>query len=330
MFLVKKFLQGILIACIFLVLLEGFARILVTARENLVPSTPQWYAISADLGWERKHNFDGSFIGVHYQFDSDGFFAIDTRKKSNSHDPTILTFGDSVTFGFGISPESSFPEILNDLLPGVSVINLAVSGYSSFQVYKALLKYAPPLNPALIIVGFGHNDRRYVVSDDDMDSDAKFSRDAAADRWDTIRTDLYLYKLIQASMSKLRLMKTPESVVAVEDVRKLNVRVPPDSYRSNLTNIARFSKERHIPVIFLVLNENPAYQEHLQQGVKLMEEGRYELAIRELKIAVNLHGLGFSALARKYLATAYEQRGNFEEARKAMRLEDPFVSLHGG
>jgi len=162
-----------------------------------------------------------------------------------------------------------------------------------------------------------------------MDSDAKFSRDAAAHMWDTVRQDLYVYKLIRASMSKLRLVKIPEIGVAVEDVRKLNVRVPPESYRNNLINIAIFSKEKHIPVIFLVLKENPAYTEHLRAGINLLEKRRYESAVRELKIAVSLHN-HFSALARKYLATAYEQLGNLEEAKKVMRLEHPFISSHGG
>jgi lysophospholipase L1-like esterase len=329
MFLIKKLLQGLLIACVVIVLIECFARVIVTAQASLRAPTPQWYSFSPDLGWQRKENFVGSAFGVNYQFDSQGFFTFDSAKKSNSGNPLILTFGDSVTFGFGVSPESSYSGVLESLLPGCTVINLAVSGYSSFQGYKELLKYAPPIHPALIIVGFGHNDRRYVLSEDDMDSDAKFSRDAGTHRWDTIRENLYMYKLIGASMSKLRPRKTPENVVAVEDVRKLTVRVPPESYRNNLINIARFSKEKHIPVIFLVLKENPAYTEHVREGIKHFEQRRYESAVRELKIAVSLHNL-FSPLARKYLATAYEQLGNFEEAKKAMRLEHPFVSSHGG
>ena len=210
------------------------------------------------------------------------------------------------------------------------MINLGVSGYSSFQGYKTLLKYVPALNPALIIVGFNHNDRRYVISEDEQDSDVKFSRDAAGHRWEDVRTTLRLYRVMQALMSKAGLVKTPESVTAVEDVRKLNVRVPPGSYGNNFVNMAKFCKERHIPLIFVLLKTNPTYTEHLRQGIKLLEEARYDLAIRELSIAVNFGHFGYSALARKYLATAHEKQGNFEEARKIMRLEQPFVSAHGG
>jgi lysophospholipase L1-like esterase len=328
--LMKKCLAGFLIAAVSIVLLEFSARALFTVQATANSLlTPEWYTFSTDVGWEKTKNFDGSFYGVHYQFDPHGFLAIDTEKISNSHDLKILTLGDSVTFGFGVPPESSFPEILDDLLPSVSVINLAVSGYSSFQGYKTLLKYAPTINPALIIVSFGHNDRRYVLSEYEEDSDVEFAKVATGHRWEVVRRTLYLEQLIQVLMSKARLVKNPESVTAVEDVRKLNVRVPPESYRNNLINIARFSKERHIPLIFLVLKDNPMYTEHLRQGLKFLEESRYDLAERELHIAYHLHN-PFSALAQKYLTIAYEQLGNFEEARKIMRLEHPFVSLHGG
>lgn len=329
MSLIRRLLAGLLIALVVLGLLEACARVIFTIREDLEPRTSDWYTFSADLGWERKPNFDGSYMGVHYQFDSHGFFGIDTEKLSNSHDPKILVLGDSVTFGFGVSPEFSFPEILDDFLPGVSVINLGVSGYSSFQGYKTLLKYVPTLNPALIIVGFHHNDRKYVLSEDEADSDVKFARDAAGHRWEAVRTKLRLYWVMQALMSKAGLVKTPEGVTAVEDVRKLNVRVPPGSYGNNLVNMAKFCKERHIPLIFVLLKTNPTYTEHLRQGIKLLEEARYDLAIRELSIAVNF-GSGFSALARKYLAIAHEKQGNFDEVRKIVRLEQPFVSAHGG
>ena len=187
-------------------------------------------------------------MGVHYQFDSHGFFGIDTEKLFNCHDPSYRSGNRRLSdVRIRRSPESSFPEILDDLLPGVSVINLGVSGYSSFQGYKTLLKYVPALNPALIIVGFNHNDRRYVISEDEQDSDVKFSRDAAGDLWEDVRTTLRLYRVMQALMSKAGLVKTPESVTAVEDVRKLNVRVPPGSYGNNFVNMAKFCKENIFP-----------------------------------------------------------------------------------
>lgn len=105
MSLIRRLLAGLLIALVVLGLLEACARVIFTIREDLEPRTSDWYTFSADLGWERNPNFDGSYMGVHYQFDSHGFFGIDTEKLFNCHDPKILAIGDSVTFGFGV-PQS--------------------------------------------------------------------------------------------------------------------------------------------------------------------------------------------------------------------------------
>jgi len=325
---------GLVLALALLVLVECSFRGIVTAREDFRTPPPEWFRYSAELGWELQRNFKGIWpaeIGQSYrEFDAEGFFAEDTLQVANHRDPKILVLGDSCTFGYGEPPKASYPELLDALLPDASVINLGVNGYSSFQGYKALLKYAPRLNPAIIIVSFNYNDRLYVLSEKDIDTDFKFEHAARLRAVEGIQK-LYLYRVFRIVMVKLGLLSASHVAdnSSVEDVRKLRPRVSPADYRTNLARMAEYAKERHIPFMFLLLGDNPVYVQHLRNGITHLEQAQYGQAIDELKIAVNLRN-EFSPLARKYLALAYDKAGMPEEAKKIVRLERVKYSWTGG
>ncbi len=67
-------------------------------------------------------------------------------------------------------------EIVDDLLTGADAINLAVPGYTSFQGLQTLRRAGPTLRPAVVVVAFGFNDRRYVTEASQADSAAEFER----------------------------------------------------------------------------------------------------------------------------------------------------------
>jgi lysophospholipase L1-like esterase len=331
--------QGFLVSLAGLLLLECSTRGLITLREDVRPAPDPWYVYSEELGWERRPNYSGSIVGMQMpvekgytrDFDSQGFFLADSRQIKAKQNPRILVFGDSSTFGWGVPSHLSYAEMLDRLLPDTSVINLGVNGYTSYQGYKALVKYLPELKPDIVVVSFNLNDRRYVLSPDDVDSDAKFHRDMTARRWEVLREKVYLYRLLRVLLSKTGLVKpgmNPEDAVA-DDVRKLTVRVPPEQYRQNLLKMAKLAKENNVALVFLVLKDNPVQTEHLRRGVNLLERSEFDEAIRELEIAVNLKN-PTSDLARKYLATAYEKRGDVEEGKRAAKLSPLLISVHGG
>jgi len=331
--------QGLLVSIVGLLLLECSTRGLITLREDLRPSPDPWYVYSDELGWGRRPNYSGSIVGMQMpvekgytrDFDSQGFFLADSRQIDAKHDPRILVFGDSSTFGWGVPAHMSYAEVLDRLLPGMSVINLGVNGYTSYQGYKALVKYLPELKPDIVVVSFNLNDRRYVLSPDGIDSDAKFHRDMKARQWEVLREKVYLYRLLRVLLSKAGLIKAeahPEDAF-VEDVRTLTVRVPPEQYRQNLVNMAKLARENNVALVFVVLKDNPVQTEHLRRGVDLLEKSEFDEAIRELEIAVNLRN-PTSDLARKYLATTYEKRGNVEEAKRVAKLSPLLISVHGG
>jgi lysophospholipase L1-like esterase len=329
----------VLIAAVILLTVEMLMRGVITLREDFRASEENEYIVySKDLGWERRPHFSGRLSGVFLppepgqhirHFDEHGFYTRDTEQVANNAELKIVTVGDSTTFGWGVDPGSTYSELLESLLPNASVINLGLNGYTSYQGYKILQKHGPLIRPNIIVVAFNRNDRRYVLKEDSIDGDAVFSRGPHPQelRQATQNTarKFYLFRVVKAVISKLGVptaAATSPQPAAVDDIRTLPVRVSPEHYRSNLTKIIQLAESWNASVIFLALNDNPAYTEHLRRGIELFEGSHYDKAVRELLIALNLQD-PFTELARKYLATAYEKLGADEDARRVARLDTP-------
>jgi lysophospholipase L1-like esterase len=65
----------------------------------------------------------------------------------------VVTIGDSQTYGSGVPRLSSWPVQLSELT-GRRVYNVALGGYSPIEYYQLLRRYALPLKPSIIVVGF--------------------------------------------------------------------------------------------------------------------------------------------------------------------------------
>ena len=338
---IRRVIAGLLAAAVILLVIEMMTRGVITMRDDFRVSNDNEYILySKELGWERRPHFSGRLTGVYLppepgqhirHFDEHGLFTIDTEQVVNRNEVQIVTIGDSTTFGWGVPPHATYSELLDSFLPNASVINLGLNGYSSYQGYKILQKYAPLIRPKIIVVAFNRNDRRYVLKEDGVDSDAVFSRgphpQELRQATQKATQKLYLFKLVRAVIMKLGVpppaaATSSQQQAVVEDVRKLPVRVSPEHYRTNLTNIIRLAENWDASVIFLSLNDNPAYTEHLRRGIEMSERSHYDKAVRELQIALNLQD-PFSEVARRFLATAYEKLGAVEEANRTARLDNP-------
>lgn len=69
----------------------------------------------------------------------------------------ILAFGDSLTAGYGVSPQDSYPAILATI-SGHPVINAGISGETTTQGLARFAKVIDETKPALIILMEGGND----------------------------------------------------------------------------------------------------------------------------------------------------------------------------
>jgi acyl-CoA thioesterase-1 len=81
--------------------------------------------------------------------------------QSNAHQPVIVALGDSMTAGYGVAPESSYPAQLEKELRAEGfdyhVINLGVTGSTTTQALSRMTR-ALAAQPDIVIIQLGGND----------------------------------------------------------------------------------------------------------------------------------------------------------------------------
>ncbi len=102
---------------------------------------------------------------VVYQINSLGFRGHEYSKSKPEGTWRIVVLGDSVTFGWGVSVEDRFTDVIEQRLqkaapPGkhVEIVNLAVPGYQTGQEWYAFKTQAMQYSPDAVIVVFNRND----------------------------------------------------------------------------------------------------------------------------------------------------------------------------
>jgi lysophospholipase L1-like esterase len=321
----KNILLVLFLSLILLLVLEGGVRAWKTIRVDFRTWDRDYFVGSTDLGWEHRPDYSGISKyeapqkPIERNFDKNGFNLVDTEQVSNNKVPKIIAIGDSCTFGYGVASESTYVEFLDNFIPEASVINLGCAGYTSYQGYLTLLKKGLALKPSLIIVSFNYNDRRYVLREKDIDNESKFEKIGKNLNLSRILNKIYLYWFYKSFTRK------PKKKI---NIRSLHARVPPENYRRNLEKMVILANERNIPMIFILLRDNPNENIYLTRGIEMLEEKNYESAIVYLEFSKNKNHT-FSALARKYLAIAYEANGLSKKAKKVL-MTKPSISLHGG
>lgn len=95
----------------------------------------------------------------------------------------IVVLGDSFTFGLGVSNESSYPAVLQELVNGspprpsrYEVLNLGVSAYSTADEAAVLCYKGLPWNPALVVIG-------YVLNDPETEPEQPLQSDFRQPEW---------------------------------------------------------------------------------------------------------------------------------------------------
>ena len=107
------------------------------------------------------------------------------------NDSTILSFGDSLTYGFGASVDSSYPSFMQNKI-GFRVINAGVNGELSGEGLKRLPKLLEH-KPELVILCHGGNDILQNLSQDKLKDNL-----------------LKMIKLIKNSGSEVLLVAVPD------------------------------------------------------------------------------------------------------------------------
>jgi lysophospholipase L1-like esterase len=148
----------------FFVVLTMLALLEVGARvsANLLGVAP-YIAFNPELGWSPRpnstkiHKKQGNFEAK-YTINSLGYRGKLHTKTPNPGVFRIVLLGDSVGFGWGVDDHQTFGALLEELLPGVEVINLSVSGYGTDQELLRLKSEGVAFQPDLVILQVSDND----------------------------------------------------------------------------------------------------------------------------------------------------------------------------
>lgn len=136
-----------------------------------------------------------------------GFRGPDFQMEKRPGSYRIICLGDSVTFGWSAGEDETYParleKILQEKYPGckIQVLNLGVTGYTSFQGKELFFTFAQKLEPDLVITSFGANDRYPALLSDQEHYDLGWWQ---ANRMDLILRHSQVYKLLKAGVIYLK------------------------------------------------------------------------------------------------------------------------------
>jgi len=135
------------------------------ADEEILP-----YRYDKELGWFPVKNSEKICKArrrIKARHNRNGFRDHEYGPKEKTR---ILFLGDSFVWGNDVEREERFTEQLQKRLPRWEVLNLGVSGYSTYQEYLLLRKYFPVYRPDMVFLVFCFNDR----SDNQSNVDAGY------------------------------------------------------------------------------------------------------------------------------------------------------------
>jgi lysophospholipase L1-like esterase len=195
----------------------------------------------SELFWAPRPGWTGEFLGKRVSINSLGLRGPEPGRQAGRM--RLATFGDSITFGYGVSDEETYAHRLGALLDerGVDTINAGVTGFTSHQVLALVRRLVPQLDldVATICIGWNDGTRRPL---DDRQFSRRLQSSMAVD--ETLE-HLYLYR----AMKGLYLKSARWEEASSQD----KPRVALDQYRENLAEIVRVCRASRVEPVFIAL-----------------------------------------------------------------------------
>jgi lysophospholipase L1-like esterase len=322
-------LIGLLIALALAVvlLLEASARVAFTLyaggalQINYIRESESFY-FTSDVGWDRRPKFAGKdSCGAYRAFDEKGILSVDAEQLRNKSPGThtVAFVGDSNTYGYCLDTPSTFVEVFDRLTPNTVAVNLGMSGYSSYQGYRALLKYGDLIKPEIVVIAFNFNDRRYARQ---PDGDAAFRLLDGISQTPAFADRIYLVRAVRSLGKKLGFIAAAGEAqdAAPRRIDEIPPRVSPQDYRANLVKMVEWTKQRNGTPIFVLMGDNPAHTTLVNLGASALAQRDYEKAIRYLTYAMVRPKTMMEVVARQHLAKAYKELGQEGKADETLRM----------
>lgn len=156
----------------------------------------------------------------------------------------VACFGDSITFGYDVHDDETYPARLQQALAGrsVDVLNAGVNGYTSHQVLARFRQVVPAVQADVATFCVGWNDRVERPVDDRTYA----QRVRAAMAVEGVLNRLSLYRAMARVYVALVAPAPPSNENDVP-------RVSPAQYQENLTTLVRECRARGVAPVFIAL-----------------------------------------------------------------------------
>ena len=124
---------------------------------------------------ERRYTLKPHFTGKTYAIDLkiNSFGLRDYEKPIRDDAFRIAVFGDSITFGQGVSTEKTFPKVVEQQLndhyhgsPPVQVFNFGIPSYNTVHEFRYMKEALPLFKPNMIIVEFTAQNDTLMTGDE--------------------------------------------------------------------------------------------------------------------------------------------------------------------
>ncbi len=196
--------------------------------------------------------------------------------------PRLVCLGDSVTFGWNISYERSFPYLLEERLkkhyPEVMVINSGIGGQTVIDGLDRLDSDVSYYGPQVVIINFGLNDA-FIIIEEDLQGQNNSTPDQTEGEEGNFESDGSLMD---------------------EDIYLNNVGL--DTFASIYRQLIGKLSEKGLDI--LIMGANPVMTELLWENndIALKQEESYRLYNQAAKNIAEDHGLVFVDLREVFMA----------------------------
>ncbi len=277
-----------------------------------------------ELFWKFKPNQILDVPGVYLKpvrINKWGFRGKDFELEKPEGRFRIICLGDSVTFGWSVGDDETYPFQLEQSLRkkypncDIEVINLGITGYTSFQGKMLFKKFAKELKPDLVIFGFGPNDRYpALLSDQEHYQYGTWEKNPL----DLALSRLQIYKLLKSGIVYLIRRSQGLSLNPKTFLPRLKRKVSPKEYKENFAQIYQECQPLGCEVILLNVDfpnlaPDPVYQSLFElaknSGAELPEnfkEWRLIQTNSELAKEFQVPLLDIRALFKAYSETSAE------------------------
>jgi lysophospholipase L1-like esterase len=253
----RSFVLASVIVLSILVLMEAVLRVVGVAapvRPRLIlrlmdtDITLPFMRADPDVFWSPLPGYRGEFMGKAVRVSSLGLRGPEIARPRPADRRRLACFGDSITFGYGVSDEETYPHALGVELAsrGVEVINAGVTGFTSHQVLAFLKRMAPLVQPDVttFCVGWNDGNRRPV---DDREYERRLRM---VSRLDGTLDHIYLFRGMKAAYLRAAAVK---GIDPAQGAPRDDYRVSLPQYRQNLEAIVSVCRQRGIQPVFVGL-----------------------------------------------------------------------------